>query len=119
MKKEEHQQLLDLFESPQKWCQGSEARNAQGEAVPFDDPTAVCWDLVGGLCHLFGWPRACALFGQIHKHVLDPSLPTKPIKDLDAMRGLLDYNDAGATTYEQVVSTLREMPVWREREEVS
>ncbi len=84
-----------------------------GEPVRFDDEAAVAWDLVGGLCHLFGWSRASKLFVQIIRRITGPSYRwTSQDRAMAAMRALQDFNDRQETTYETIVATLRDMPVW-------
>ncbi len=114
MTPDEKRELLALFDSKERWCQGCEARDEQGEPVSYGDEAAVAWDVVGGLCHLFGWRRACQLFEQVHRHVVGPStVRYRENADMLAMGALFDYNDAFDTTHETLLSALKEMPVWR------
>ena len=110
---DEKERLLALFDDESRWCQNSEARNESGEAISYTDETAVAWDIVGGMCHLFGWRRACQLFGQMHRHIGGPQrILHGQSEDMVAMAALLDFNDAHDTTYEKVVAMIRGMPVW-------
>jgi len=114
MTADEKKEMLSLFDREERWCKGSEARNGQGEPVSYNDESAVAWDLVGGLCHLFGWQRACQLFEQVHRHVAGPStVRFRENSDMHAMGALCDYNDALGTTYGMLVATLESMPIWR------
>lgn len=116
MTSHEKTQLLALFDNVGKWCQGCEALDPSGSAVRYDDETAAAWDIVGGMCHLFGWRRARELFGQLHRHISGRQRThCDPNEDITAMAALFDFNDAFDTTYEKVVATLEGLPVWRGR----
>ncbi len=112
----EKTQLLALLDTERSWCQGCEAQDPCGDPVRYDDENAVAWDIVGGTCRLFGWRRACELFGQLHRHISGrrKSLYSEN-EDIAAMVALFDFNDAINTTYEKVVAALQSMPVWRGR----
>ncbi|MCH7527071.1 MAG: hypothetical protein IID39_06520 [Planctomycetes bacterium] len=113
---DEKKRLLALFDDESKWCQDSEACDHSGQPVSYDDETAVSWDLVGGLCHLFGWERASELFGQLHRHVVGwQKNRNGPVEEGRAMAALLDFNDAVDTTYESIVAMLEGIPAWRDR----
>lgn len=110
----ERDKLLEFFGDQEHWCQNAEARDAGGEAVCYSDDAAVAWDLTGGMCLLFGWRRACALFQQVERHILGRrgrQVARSP--EIEAMAALQDYNDRADTTHEMVVGQLRTMPVWK------
>ena len=76
---EEKSKLLELFATPETWCQHAEAIDATGEGVSYDDDHAVAWDLSGALCKLFGWKRAHVLFEHMSRHMLGVrKLPSWP-----------------------------------------
>ena len=113
MKQEEKDKLLSLFAKEQSWCQGVEARDDQGNPARYGDERAAAWDLVGGLCYLFGWSRACKLFVQVVRHIAGSSRRwTSQDREMAAMRTLQDFNDRGDMTYEEVMERLRALPVW-------
>lgn len=114
MIQDEKDKLIALFEEQARWCQGVDATDGGGQAVHYDDEMAVSWDLVGGLCHLFGWKRACQLFEPISRHLSGRRhLPTPTQnQEIAAMSALFDYNDHQDTTHESVMNGLRELPVW-------
>ena len=115
MLQDERDRLLALFVAREYWCQGAEARDVDGEAVRYDDSTAVAWDITGGMCLLFGWQRACALFRQVGGHILgegDPRPARSP--EIESMAALQDYNDRRDTTYKKIIEHLRTMPVRRQ-----
>lgn len=116
MMPEEKTQLLALFDSESKWCQGSEALDVDGEPVRYNDESAVAWDLVGGMCHLFGWHRARTLFAQLIRHIVGRQRPQfDRDEQIAAMSALFDFNDAIDTTYAKIVATLQGVPVWHGR----
>jgi hypothetical protein len=114
MIQDEKDQLLALFDDERRWCRGVEATDQHGEAVHYDDGHAVSWDLVGGLCHLFGWKRACKLFEPVSRYVARRRHQCWPAQQLAmaAMSTLLDFNDDDSTTHETVMIRLRELPVY-------
>jgi hypothetical protein len=115
MMPEEKSELLKLFDGEQRWCQDAEAHDAGGDAVRYDDAAAVAWDITGALCRLFGWRRACVLFGQLHRHIhgkrIASSWPTRDA-EIDAMAALQDFNDRVDTTFETLREHIETMPVW-------
>ena len=114
MRQDEKDRLLGLFDDQRRWCREVDARDDQGNAVHYDDPAAVAWDIVGGMCHLFGWRRACELFAQMTRHVVGspPGSRWSTDPQMLAMAALQDFNDRPDTTFELVVAKLREAPVW-------
>jgi hypothetical protein len=114
MKKDEKDKLLALFEKKSRWCQHVEAQDKRGNPVHYRDEDAVAWDLVGSMCFLFGWERACELFKEVGRHVgglqrcradRDP--------EIAAMVSLKNFNDKRDTTYDLIMATLREVKVYR------
>ena len=112
----EKDQLLAFFEEPSKWCRNAEARDTAGAPVPYDDPSAVAWDVTGALCRLFGWPRACVLFEQLHRQIYGPQAKANwppPDLEMQAMAGLQAFNDGPTTTFESLRTKLESVPAWR------
>jgi hypothetical protein len=111
----EKEKLLALLGDEGQWCREAEARDRHGDAVRYDDVTAVSWDLTGAICLLFGWRRACELFPQLDRHIIGgkrgPGHRQNP--EIDAMVALQDFNDLLETTYDGLVAQLRSMPVRR------
>jgi hypothetical protein len=116
----EKERLLALFADRRCWCQGAEARDASGDAVHFDDPAAVAWDLTGAVCLLFGWPRALELFHQLDEHIRRVKRNSLPLHnpDIASMASLQDRNDDSDTTFEMVTGWLHSMPVWSDHHKV-
>jgi hypothetical protein len=113
MLQHEKEKLLELFESKSRWCQHVEARDKRGHPVHYNDATAAAWDVVGGMCFLFGWERACQLFMQVGRHVAG----VKPVhglrdREMAAMASLVDFNDRHGTTHELVITSLRDLRVY-------
>ena len=122
MMQEEKDKLIALFDEEGRWCRGVDAVDENGHAVHYDADQAVSWDVVGGLCHLFGWKRANKLFGPLNKHLSGKKrtaglrhLSTEATNEMLAMTALLDFNDDPETTYELSVSKLHDLPVWHGR----
>jgi len=111
----EKDKLLALFESDTRWCQDAEARNMYGNPVKFHDPLATAWDITGAMCCLFGWPRACKLFGQIERHIHKRRRRIRGFSrdaEIESMVTLQAYNDRPDIAFEAVLTLLKTMPVW-------
>jgi len=110
----EKERLLIFFGDHHRWCQEAEARNETGEAVHYDDPSAVAWDITGGMCLLFGWQRALELFPQLDRHVHQGKRSRAWVTDrgIASMAALQDFNDEACTTFEMITERLKTMPVW-------
>ncbi|RJP42124.1 MAG: hypothetical protein C4547_00750 [Phycisphaerales bacterium] len=119
MRPNEKEMLLDLLGHEGAWCQQVEAQDAEGGPRQYDDPEAVAWDVTGALCRLFGWPRACVLFGQFDRHVHGRRASYGwPPRDLvlDAMTALQTFNDRCDTTFATIREQIASMPVWQGHE---
>ena len=115
MMPDEKTQLLALLEHHGKWCRDAEAHDANGDPVAYDDDAAVAWDITGALCRLFGWQRACVLFGQMERHIVGKRRTVGwPMRDtgIDAMKALQDFNDRADTTFDVLRERIEAMPVW-------
>jgi len=110
----EKDKLLAFFESDRRWCQDAEARDAYGNAVKFHDPLAAAWDITGAICCLFGWKRACTLFGQLERHIHRRRGPHGFKRDaaIESMVTLQAYNDCPETAFEVIFALFETMPVW-------
>ena len=117
MMQDEKEKLIALFGEEGRWCRGLDAMDERGHAVHYNDVQAVSWDIVGGLCHLFGWKRACKLFEPISRHLSGRRHLSSPNQEIEmaAMSALFDFNDNDDTTHEMVMARLRDMPVWHGR----
>ena len=112
---EEKDQLLGLLDHEGKWCRGAEARDINQDAVQNDDENAVAWDVTGALCRLFGWRRACVLFGQLDRHISGKRVAIGwPAADaeMNAMGALQDFNDRVDMTFDIMRELIKTMPVW-------
>ena len=114
MMQEEKDKLIALFDEEGRWCRGVDAVDENGQAVHYDADQAVSWDVVGGLCHLFGWKRACQLFEPMSRHLSGRRHmnSTTQSQEIAAMSALFDFNDDDGTTYDVLLARLRELPVW-------
>lgn len=112
----EKERLLALLADEGSWCQDAEAHGADGVAVCCTDEAAVAWDLTGALCRLFGWRRACALFGQLDRHIHGRRRAfgwPRHNTALDAMAALQEFNDRSDMTFSLLRGQIESMPVWR------
>lgn len=118
MRQDEKDLLIEFFGEKEKWCQGVDALDGDGNAVRRDDDSAKAWDLIGGLFRLFGERRATRLCETVARHVSrDPSSRRRfgaGVRDLEwaVLITLLDFNDSQTTDYEVLMHTLRDLPVW-------
>ena len=116
MMPQEKDRLLALLARDTAWCRNSEALDASGNAVHFDDPSAVAWDITGAMCLLFGWQRATILFAQLLRHMVGKRQTYAwPKRDaaIDAMVRLQEFNDAPDTSFEELRGHIESMVVWR------
>ncbi len=113
MSSSEQDRLAGLLDDAQRWSQGAEARDDQGEPVAFSDHTAVAWDLSGALCRLFGWPRAAELFPEVARHVpgQDEHERGGGAGAIDALVALQNWNDDPQTAHADVLALVRRVPV--------
>ena len=113
MSPDEKVQLVALLLDAQHWCQGAEARDADGHDVAYSDAGATAWDLTGATCRLFGWRRARELFVQIDRHLHERRLAgaDQDHPEITAMVALQDWNDDTATTHAELLARLQSLPV--------
>ena len=81
--------LINLYTDPEKWCQGSAAQDANGDAVTPDNPAACKWCLIG----------ACALLGIPLGDVFSS-------KTGDLLHVIMDWNDDSERTQADVLAML-------------
>jgi len=115
MMPEEKEQLLSFLDHERRWCRDAEARDANSDAVGYDDAAAVAWDVTGALCRLFGWQRACVLFGQLDRHINGKRVAIGwPARDaeMDAMCALQDFNDRVDKTFDVMRERIETILVW-------
>jgi hypothetical protein len=116
MMPEEKEQLLAFLDHERRWCRDAEAHDANSDAVRYDDDAAVAWDVTGALCRLFGWQRACVLFGQLDRHINGKRVAIGwPARDaeMDAMCALQDFNDRVDMTFDMMRERIETVPVWQ------
>jgi hypothetical protein len=114
MTQDEKDRLIEFFDDEKRWCRGTDATDKRGQLVHYDDEKAVSWDIVGGLCHLFGWKRASRLFEPISRQLTGRHHAVAPMEnqEIAAMSALLDFNDDDGTTHDLMMARFRELPVW-------
>lgn len=92
--------MLDLLNSPEKWCHGAEARNADGVPVVSTFPEAASWCLMGAL-----W-KTEELLEQYDHRVFD--LLIDVIDDYTGIiNTIVSFNDSSNTTYEDMRLVLK------------
>ena len=112
MSPEEKEQLVALLLDARHWCQGAEARNAEGLDVAYTDADASAWDLTGAACHLFGWPRARELFSQLSRYLHGGDGSAKQgDSEIAGMVALQSWNDDAQTTHGELIARLQSLPV--------
>lgn len=111
---DEKEKLIAFLADQRQWCRDAEARDAGGQPVHYNDPSATAWDITGAMCLLFGWPRALELFPQVDRHVRRSKAGRCSMTDpgIASMASLQDANDDTATSFETVRKWLVSMPVW-------
>jgi hypothetical protein len=115
MTQDEKNRLLELFKNEHRWCKNAEARDKRGKPVHYSDKAAVAWDLIGGMCVLFGWERAVKLFIDVARHVTGQQEDWADREwTMAAMASVQDFNDKRETTYPLIIARLRSMPVHRQ-----
>ena len=115
MMPKEKEQLLALLDHERRWCRNAEAHDANSDAVRYDDDAAVAWDVTGALCRLFGWRRACVLFGQLDRHINGKRSTIGWLArdaEMDAMSALQNFNDRADMTFDVMRERIETMPVW-------
>lgn len=107
--------MRELLDSPEKWCQFANSRNAQGEAVVPDDPEAQSWCLQGAALRVTDMERnatratsLCSLVNVL-----------RAIARAEAWaHGAISWNDSTHRTYEDVVLALKKAQIAEEEREV-
>jgi hypothetical protein len=94
--------IHELLSDPKRHCKGALARNERGESVPFDDPFAACWCLVGAAYY-------CYKDLQSIRDVLS-RLEQALSQDYD-LAWLATYNDNEQTTPQEVCELARRIDV--------
>jgi hypothetical protein len=79
------------------WCQGTGARDCDGQSVPYYGPSAVCFCAAGAMMRVYG------CFG---KYMELYELLTKSLSCIVSV-----WNDDPATTKEQVIAKLKELDI--------
>lgn len=82
----------ELLDKPEKWCQGTYARNKDGKLAILGAPSAVSWCILGALkmCHF-------SLYG-----------PERQLLDKLTGGSVVTFNDTPGRTFEEVRAKLIE-----------
>lgn len=88
--------LQQLFDKPEKWTKGAFAKNAKGEGVIPDHPTATSWCLSGGLSHCYGdGPLSTDIYHRIVKELNVPFIS--------------NWNDEPETTFDDIRNVITKL----------
>lgn len=83
--------ILKLLDKPEKWTQGTYARNENASTVGPLDPQAVCWCLEGAIIKICGGGSAAADLA----HAVLLATATK----IKGCEGIVDRNDDEVMTF--------------------
>lgn len=86
--------LTELFEDKSRWTQGTMARDTNGKMLPSEDPSAVCWCLLGGL-------------DKVYKDFVTKTAAYKKISD--RVGNLNTFNDRNS--YETIYQLVKELGI--------
>jgi hypothetical protein len=86
------------------WCQGADARNADGHEVDPWDPSAICWSLLGAL--VAALEREAERAGTLALEHLAAALSA--LADVLFASSLVDWNDSPDRSQQEVVDLLAE-----------
>jgi hypothetical protein len=93
--------VLDLLRDPTHWTQRAYAKDADGNCVTSDDPSAVCWCIYGAI-------NKCYPNDEDHKMVLRHKLREILCKEYGNPT-IAEFNDTG--THANVVALLEQAQI--------
>lgn len=96
---------IHLIENEASWTKNASSRNANGEDVPYNDPTAVAWCATGALRRVtqdsiqgdFQFARLTAAVASDLANIFDAHPPA----------AVMCYNDHPSTTHEDIVLVMK------------
>ncbi len=88
----------ELLDSPDKWTQGADARDVDGEACAYNSTRADCWCLDGALAKVYGIAKCIRMTDIVKNHL-----------GLDTMA--FQWNDAMDRTHAEVLAVLKELDI--------
>lgn len=97
--------MLERLATPEAWCQGTAAKNAQGQPVGYSHETAVCW------CMLSVWKLAADLcLAQAGGDAtIDVAEGVKAQLGEASPGGVFKFNDAPERQHGDVLRVLRQV----------
>lgn len=102
----------ELLDSPEKWIKQFSAKNARGYPVLPDNEDAFCWCIAGAIEKCYSNNTMNLIAAE--RRLLD-ILKNKGYigdrKDSSKPHSYIDWNDADGTTYDEVISVLKEANV--------
>ncbi len=87
--------LTELFSDASRWTQRTDARNAQGEELWFNDDEAVCWCLMSGLNLVYR--DNLGIFKQVYFAMREK------------VGSLIAYNDAPDRTFSDIQNLVQKV----------
>lgn len=101
-----------LLDSPEKWIKQFNAKDASGNPVPPSNENAVCWCIFGALQKCYSKNTMNFIEAEIRLYDL---LKNKGYLgkrgDSSKPHDYAEWNDAEETTYDEVISVLKEANV--------
>lgn len=94
----------ELLSSPEKWTKGTYARDEEGNSISCKSPEAVQFCALGAIERCYP-NNSCQVACK-----LDVVIKSK-YQNEERRYGLVTFNDASETTYEQVIEVLKEADV--------
>lgn len=88
--------VLELLNDPSKWTQGVFSRDAAGKGLCWGHSDACCWCLSGAVIKCYPTDPETE---NVFKQLSDAAMQLYP---LQAMHGLVSFNDHPSTTFEHI-----------------
>lgn len=103
-------QMDNLLATEDHWCKRTYAKDHSHRAVRPEDPTAVCWCLMGALCNV---RKDTNKLADPMVEFLDEALAKSKLKvggdySVTAYKSIPGFNDGCFTTFEDVKAFLKE-----------
>lgn len=94
--------IQELLSDESKWTKGEMARNIDGDQVGYDNPTAVCWCLLGAINKCYPYEKRETIRQKIFNFINDSLLCEK---------GITGFNDSPKITFSDVKNLITELDI--------
>ncbi len=94
--------VKDIFKSPDKWCQGTGARNAFGEPVEWRSRNARSWCLLSAVFLAYPFHQRVAVMTRIGKYLRVEREENEEIEK---------WNDSPSTTFLDVLKLVETLEI--------